>query len=191
VRLLISGKLGSGSLEEKYGDVARAVITDSAKSLSQITDLFVSSVPSDAQFEAAFATADVSKGYLAKYYLRALEEHVKAADNPQEKNYPHWDVSKKGGLNLEHILPKSVKATNQALGEWVFRLGNVALMQANKNSEMGSEDYAKVKSPELLKSDFVLTREAGGKKHWGPDEIATRQVRLAKLAVGVWPIRER
>jgi hypothetical protein len=191
VRLLISGKLGSGSLEEKYGDVARAVMADSAKNLSQITDLFVSSVPTDAQFEAAFATADVSKGYLAKYYLRTLEEHVKAGGSTQEKNYPHWDVSKKGGLNLEHILPKSVKATNQALGEWVFRLGNIALMQANKNAEMGSEDYAKVKSSELLKSDFVLTREAGGKKQWGPNEIAARQARLAKLAVEVWPIRER
>ena len=191
VRLLISGKLGSGSLEEKYGDVARTVMTDSAKNVSQITDLFVSSVPTDAQFEAAFATADVSKGYLAKYYLRTLEEHVKAAGSTQETNYPHWDVSKKGGLNLEHILPKSVKTTNQALGEWVFRLGNIVLLQANKNAAMGSEDYVKVKSPELLKSDFVLTREASGKKQWGPNEIAERQVRLAKLAVEVWPIRER
>jgi hypothetical protein len=191
VRLLISGKLGSGSLEEKYGEVARAVMTDTATNLSQITSLFISSVPTDAQFEAAFATADVSKSYLAKYYLRTLEEHVKAGDSFQEKNYPHWDVSKKGGLNLEHILPKSVKATKQTLGEWVFRLGNIALLQANKNAEMGSEDYAKVKSPQLLASDFALTKEAGGKKQWGPAEIAERQTRLAKLAVEVWPIRER
>jgi hypothetical protein len=84
-----------------------------------------------------------------------------------------------------------VKTTNQALGEWVFRLGNIVLMQANKNAEMGSEDYSKVKSPELLKSDFALTREASGKKQWGPNEIAARQLRLAKLAVEVWPIRER
>jgi hypothetical protein len=148
-------------------------------------------VPTDAQFEAAFATADVSKSYLAKYYLRTLEEHVKAGASLQEKNYPHWDVSKKGGLNIEHVLPKSVRGTNQALGEWVFRLGNIALMQANRNALIGSEDYVKVKSPELLRSDFLLTREAGGKKKWGPDEIAARQSRLAKLAVEVWPIRVR
>lgn len=189
VRLLISGKLGSGSLEEKYGEVGRAVISDKAKNVAQITDLFVSSVPTDAQFEAAFATADVSKGYLAKYYLRTLEEHEKAGSSVQEKNYPHWDVSKKGGLNIEHILPKAIKNTDQALAEWVFRLGNLALMQANKNSLIGSEDYVKVKSSELLNSDFMLTREAGGKKQWGPDEIAARQARLAKLAVEVWPVR--
>lgn len=191
VRLLISGRLGSGSLEEKYGEVARAVMAESAKNISQITNLFISSVPTDAQFEAAFATADVSKAYLAKYYLRTLEEHVKAGSSAQEKNYPHWDVSKKGGLNIEHILPKSLKGTNQTMGEWVFRLGNIALMQANKNASIGSEDYAKIKSAELLKSEFLLTREAGGKKQWGPDEIAARQLRLARLAVEVWPIRER
>lgn len=188
VRLLISGRLGSGSLEERYGEVARAVMNGTAKNVSQITELIVSMIPTDAQFEAAFSTADVSKSYLAKYYLRTLEEHVKAADDKQEKEYPHWDVSKKGGINAEHILPKSTKDANR---EWVFRLGNIVLMQANKNVLIGSEDYVKVKSPELLKSDFILTREAGGKKQWGPTEISERQSRLAKLAVEVWPIRVR
>ena len=40
-------------------------------------------------------------------------------------------------------------------------------MQANKNSLIGSKDYVKVESPELMKSDFLLTRESAGKKQWG------------------------
>ncbi|MDT8070731.1 MAG: HNH endonuclease family protein, partial [Terriglobia bacterium] len=186
VRLLISGRLGSGSLEEKYGEVARALNKGEIKTIAEMTEKFSPYVPTDAQFEAAFATADVSKAYLAKYYLITLEQHVRT---PNQKDDPHWDVSKRGGVNLEHILPKSLKEARKPLGEWVFRLGNIVLMQASKNAQLGSADYSPRKSEALSASDFVLTQEAGGKKHWGPDEISERQSRLAKLAVSVWPIR--
>jgi len=112
-----------------------------------------------------------------------------AKGKPQEKHYPHWDVSRRGGINLEHILPKALRNTDQVLGEWVFRLGNTVLLQANKNAQIGSDNYVKIKSKELLKSEFVLTKEAGGKANWGPNEITDRQQRLAKLAVEVWPVR--
>jgi Protein of unknown function (DUF1524) len=186
VRLLISGRLGSGSLEEKYGEVARALNKGDINTVGEIAEAFGLYVPTDAQFEAAFATADVSKAYLAKYYLITLEQHVRT---PNKKDDPHWDVSKRGGVNLEHILPKSLKEDRKPLGEWVFRLGNIVLMQASKNAQLGSADYSQKKSEALLSSDFTLTREAGGKKHWGADEISERQMRLAKLAVAVWPIR--
>jgi hypothetical protein len=186
VRLLISGRLGSGSLEEKYGEVARQLNGSKIKTVAEMTDAFRPYVPTDAQFEAAFATADVAKGYLARYYLKTLEEHVQ---NSGHKDEPQWDVSKRGGVNAEHILPKSLKEQRQPSGEWVFRLGNIVLMQVSKNSHLGSADYLPRKSEALLQSEFILTREAGGKKKWGPEEIAERQARLAKLAVDVWPVR--
>ena len=95
VRLLISGKLGSGSLEEKYGEVGRAVISDKAKNVAQITDLSSRLCLHTHQFEAAFATADVSKGYLAKYYLSGHLRSMKKQAQVFKKRITHTGTYRK------------------------------------------------------------------------------------------------
>lgn len=183
VRFLISGGLGGGTLENRYGAAAREITNGKIKTVKALTDYFLTIIPPDPKFENDFINAQVSKSYLIKYYLRTLEEYLSGEIEP------HFDVSKRGGISPEHILPKSGKGYDPIIAQtFKNRLGNIALLQQSKNEDIGDEPYS-VKSPILAKSRFILTQEASGKNSWGPEEIVERQTRLANLAVKVWPIK--
>ena len=57
-------------------------------------------MPADATFEAAFSEARVEKGYLARYYLRALEMKAKGDPQPElvpneeEAEPPHYSTTR-------------------------------------------------------------------------------------------------
>lgn len=183
VRFLISGGGGGGVLESRYGAAAREITSGNIKTVKQLTDHFVDVIPPDVAFQADFTTAQVRQVYLAKYYLASLEHQANGEVEP------HFDVSKRGGINLEHILPESGKGYDpEIVRSYYTRLGNIALLQQSKNEEIGDKPYA-IKSPVLKASKFILTKEAGGKSDWGPEQITKRQKRMAELAVDAWPIR--
>jgi len=184
VRFLISGGLGGGVLESKYGAAARQITAGKIQTVKQLADDFVEVIPPDVVFENDFAAAQVKQVYLAKYYLARLEQQATGDAEP------HFEVSKSGGINLEHVLPLSAKGDDaQIARSYGTRLGNVVLLQQSKNEQIGDKDYHSVKSPVLLGSKFMLTQEAGGKTKWGAEQIIERQKRLAALAVEAWPIQ--
>jgi hypothetical protein len=57
-------------------------------------------VPTDAEFEEAFATARVSRPHLARYYLRAIDKTIK--DDPQPEYVANDEAEQ---ITLEHIMP--------------------------------------------------------------------------------------
>ena len=192
VRFLVSGGGGGGLVETRYGKAAQAInektIKDSAGLLKALIDI----IPADAVFEPDFAKARV-RGYMARYYLRAMEGMLNKEKDPQLA--AHEDEDK---VNLEHVMPYNVRSA-VAPAEWkhidaetrrayLTRLGNLALMRVVPNSKMGDRGFA-FKRPLLAASEFVLTKEIARNGKWGPDEIDARQLRLAKLAVKTWPIR--
>ena len=74
VRFMITGKLGSGSLELGYSDRAKDVSASNIKTAKQLYDASKGFLVADGDFEQAFATARVSQHYLARFYLRVLEK---------------------------------------------------------------------------------------------------------------------
>ena len=144
-------------------------------------------IPKDAEFEEAFAIARVSKSYLIRYYLRALE--LKKAGDKE----PEWIPNDDQVINLEHVLPENPGANwpnidDDTAQSFYSRIGNLVLLQASKNSLIGNsklEDKCGV----LKDSTYTLTKEVGRMKTWGTAEISARQKRLATLAVETWPIK--
>ena len=142
-------------------------------------------IPSDREFETAFATARVSQNYLARYYLRALE--MKKAGLPE----PEWIPNDDAVINLEHVLPENPdrnwpNVDPETAGAFYRPSETWRLLQANELS-ISNTSFAR-KQPVLLASAYRLTKEIGEKKEWGVDQITARQQRLAKLAVATWPI---
>lgn len=186
VRFLISGGLGGGVLEKKYGEGARELSEGKIPNVGRLTDYFIDVIPTDPEFMKNFENAQVSKVYLAKYYLSRLEAQVSP-----DKDGLQFEVSKRGAINLEHILPLSKKRgiEGDIARSYYTRLGNIALMQQKKNEEMGDKDYKTIKRGVLTNSGFKLTQEAGTYEDWGTAQIDARQKRLAELAVLAWPVR--
>jgi hypothetical protein len=179
VRFLIVGGRG-GKLDEGYARLANEIHKDSIKTDTDLVAAAQTFVPSDAQFTAAFEFARVSVSRLARYYLRSLETTARGDPNPEF--LPNDGLA----INLEHVLSLGDSNT-QAVETHGQRLGNLALLQADKNSQAGSEAFA---SKRLIytTSTFLLTSQIGALNAWGTPEIEARQKTLAGFAAKTWPL---
>lgn len=189
VRFLIAGGGGGGVLDKAYATAAKQVIDEEVTTTEEIYSALAAYIPTDERFRTAFETATVSQAYLARYYLRALEAcHRSESDTPELVPVQNTEV-----LNLEHILPRSPTLEQwpsidiEAASVYARRLGNMALLRAQKNSIVGNGSYPE-KQPILAASTLTLTKMAGECDDWGVEEIKDRQATLAGLAVRTWPL---
>ena len=188
VRLLIVGGLGGGTLESYYSQAAVKVRNKEITRASNITAEMAGIVPNDKEFQASFGVARVSKSYLARYYLRALEKQARGEHDPELVPNENFEQ-----VNLEHILPQN-PATGwnhmdaETLDTYAKRLGNMTLLKTRLNSELRSSDFPTKKS-HFAVSEFLLTSSVAAKDSWGPNEIEERQKFMADLAVNVWPLK--
>ncbi len=150
VRFLIVGGLGSGTLEKHYAESAREVRSGKIKTAKDLLQAMTDVTPSDPQFESHFETAAVSKSYLARYYLRALE--LQAKGEPEPELVPNTDEE---AINLEHVLPQSPPPTwgidPDTIRTYARRIGNLVLLQLGSNSSISNEAFS-VKQPTLPSS---------------------------------------
>jgi len=186
VRFLIVGGARSGSVEEPCAELAKDVTEGTIKTAKELAAAMQKVVPSDAEFEAAFASARVTNTQLARYLLRALELKRKGKAEPEW--IPNGDVV----INLEHVLPENPDVNWPAFDAdtaklYYNRLGNMVLLQASQNTLIGNSSFGDKKAV-LKRSTFMLTSEVGKKKKWEKEEIAARQKILAELAVETWPL---
>jgi hypothetical protein len=188
VRFLIHGGLGGGVLERHYSERAQEIHAGKVTTAAQLAKAMAGVAPGDRQFEEAFATASVSQAYLARYYLRALENAARGEAQPELIPNPNEEE-----INLEHVLPLKPDSRwagfdEETMRVYQRRLGNLVLLQEKLNSTLRSASFAK-KLPALKKSQYKTTAAVGSNRKWGPSAIDERQRRLAALAVKTWPLK--
>jgi hypothetical protein len=188
VRFLVHGGLGGGVLEDNYCQRASAINADTISTAKQLGLAMASVVPSDKAFEDAFANATISQAYLARYYLRVLENQVRGQAQPELVPNPNEEE-----VNLEHVLPLKPEGNWPSFDDdtaraYQRRLGNMVLMQQKPNSAARSSAFTK-KRTSLATSHYKLTAEIGAATVWDAEAISQRQERLAKLAVQAWSVK--
>ena len=188
VRLAVTHRLGTGSMEEGAGAAARFVREGGQISQKQLKDQLGPAHISDSDFESAFRVYRALNGRQARYLLRALEKEARKQAGKSAELIAEGDESK---VNLEHILPK-----NPAAGSWreftsddarLFssRLGNQVLMLSKANRDASNSEYPD-KERTLSESELELTKMTGGKTEWTKADIEERQRFLSSLAVRLW-----
>jgi hypothetical protein len=187
VRFLIHGGLGGGTLEKNYCDSAQKVLRGDIKTSVALASELNKVVPTDSEFLTSFASARVSKAYLARYYLQALERQ--ALGEAQPELVPNMNANE---VNLEHVLPQNPSSAwgtieAEVADAFFNRLGNLALMKQKVNSEIGNTGFDEKKKV-FADSQFELTKKIASNDHWLPSNIETRQSELAALAIKTWPI---
>lgn len=187
VRLLVSRSTRSSSVELPLAAAANAAYRGEVTTLDGLKHRLRDVIPGDVEFRSDFETARVSKGQLARYYLRSLEMAANQEPAP-------WFIPTQDALlvNLEHILPKKpldnwpqFSADEAAL--YTNRLGNQVLMLASDNSGFGSAAFSE-KRQLYASSPYVLTSQVADFVDWCVDSILERQKKLAGIAVSAWPI---
>jgi hypothetical protein len=187
VRFLIAGGSRGGTLEELYSEAAKGVAQGKLKTLVDLSGFLAKVIPTDPEFEAAFTVARASKNYLARYYLRSLEMQRKGMKEPE------WVPNEDTDINLEHVLPenpdKNWPGLDKETAESMYsRLGNMALLQATKNSIVGNNPFTEKKKV-FGQSAYMLTAELVNYESWTPAEIADRQRKMAASAIKTWPLK--
>jgi hypothetical protein len=186
VRWFVVGGGSAGVTERLYALAAKKVTDGDLTDAASIATFFSDSVPSDGRFERAFQDLTVRRGWLARYYLYALE--LAANGDAEPELVPNQNVDQ---VNLEHILPRNPKASDwpsfnmEELQSMRLLLGNQALLRKSHNAQIGNRPFAS-KKPILAASDLVLTSGIGALEDWTPAKIRARQERMAELAVTVW-----
>jgi hypothetical protein len=187
VRMLIAASTRSGSVEETMAKVAKAVYKDEIKIAAKLKETIGDLAPKDGEFRTAFETATLSKGPLARYYLRSLEMVVQKTQHP-------WFVPNKDkeSMTLEHVLPEDPEGNWPQFSEeehaafW-RRIGNLCLLPKVPNNDLRSANE-KTKFAVYKNAPYELTKQISETGHWTKETICKRQRELAKLAIKAWPL---
>ncbi len=187
VRFMIAGG-PTGTVEKYYAGRASDVWKGEIANAPDLAKAMQKNLPDDETFNAAFATAKVSKSHLARYFLRSIEQKVK--DEPEPEHVVNDDQNI---LTLEHILPESpgqnwVGIDDEMAATLHRRLGNMVLLRASANSTVGNANFTEKKIAYKASSTLETTKQVLKYPKWDKDGIDDRQKAMAKLAVKIWPM---
>lgn len=177
--------------ERTYNAVAERIARGELLSLSAALTAMTGIYPDDAAFRAAFAdksirTTQSRNNRVVRFILCALERHL----------VPDHDYDfTSDAFTLEHVLPQNPLTgwdgfTDEEAETLVYRLGNLTLMQAGTNRDLGNAQYP-AKRMAYAESGFAITRRlAQESAEWTPERIAARQVWMANQATSIWRIAQ-
>jgi hypothetical protein len=186
IRWFVVGGGSAGTVERLYAVTATNVMSGQLTTAAGIAQQFANDVPADTAFEEAFAIATVRRGWLARYYLYALEQAAIGKAEPEL--VPNQDVEQ---VNLEHVLPRNPSGdwdrtfNSDQIQSMRLMLGNQVLLRKSQNARLGNKSFAE-KRKAYAASDLVLTKEVSKLNEWAPAAIRARQERLARLAPKIW-----
>ncbi len=188
VRNLITGVIGAGTLEKEFSNQAKMINEGNINNAMGLKESIRKLIPTDEQFKKAFEIASVSKTYIARYYLRKLEESYRLTG----ELLPSRNLEK---VNLEHILPEN--PTNlmkdwpdfneNTLKTYYRRIGNLTLLDTKMNAYIGNGKFSSKKQT-YKQSEIVITKELFKFNTWRPIEIEERQKEFAEKAIKIWGV---
>ncbi len=186
-RYSVVSSLNTNDLEPVYHLAAKAVHAGTAMTAGAVFNLLKPIYVEDDVVEQNFTRLDIEtsgqRRQLVKYILCKLESDASGAECAYETD----------PATIEHVLPEN-PAT-----EWeqtfpaalwsrnVYRLGNLTLLEAGINRDIGNSPYAQ-KMLRYPQSGYFLTQSVvqQAPEAWTPEALAFRQARLAKRAVHIW-----
>ena len=183
---VVSG-LNTNALEPVYHQAAKAVTDGEALTPGVVFERLKRIYVDDEKMRQDFALLEIDtrgqRKKLAKYILARLEQYAsgRACD-------PDTDPG-----TIEHVLPENpAEIWNETYPseKWedgVYRLGNLTLLEASANRNVGNESYLN-KLAAYDQSTCELTRQISrmAPEQWTPELVDNRQRQLAKSAAEVW-----
>jgi hypothetical protein len=189
-RYNVIGSQHTGEQERVYHAAALKLHRGDVQSLNDVFEALRPVYRGDEAFRADFAeksikTTQSRNAKIVRYLLCKLERQAGGIDfDPESASY-----------TIEHVLPQSPQGgweafSDRDLENFVYRLGNMVMLEAGKNKDLANKPYAD-KRPMLQGSGLKLTRTlAEENTEWNPERLQARQQQLAKLATAVWRIAQ-
>jgi len=190
IRYNLIGELRTGVAANYYVEIPPKIRAGEITKSSQVFRSLKPIYPSDRDFERAFGTKVLRDTRKVRYLLSAIEEY----DQGGTKQV----ASDTRRVNLEHVLPRNPpgewKATIDSIGkddldDYIYRLGNLALVSSSVNRAAGSKGFEHKKGLLFSKEgSFNFTKMIAAYPAWLKGDIEDRQKKLAERAVMVWRV---
>jgi hypothetical protein len=179
---------GTGEQERRYNEVAEGIANGQLTTLTDALPRLRSIYPEDQVFRSAFAnktirTTDSRNNKVVRFLLCAIEKHLSGQD---------LDFAS-ATFNIEHVLPQNAPDGWGGIGNddaeaLLYRLGNMTLLEANRNGDLANREYGAKRSVFAQSSFAITSKLAADHAEWTPDRIAAHQNWMAHQAVALWRI---
>lgn len=188
VRNLITDSMGGGTLEQAYSNKAKEITDGNIKNAKELKESLKKLIPQDDEFKDKFSIATISRAKYARYFLQAIENYKRDADNPELLVNANPD-----SVNLEHILPQHPENnwpnfTEENISTYVKRIGNLTLMKTKVNNDFKSSKFSN-KKIKYKESELWITKSLDEYENWTTKSITKRQIELSELAVKTWSLK--
>lgn len=181
------GGQNPNELERVYGKASVAVYNGAITLAKDVFENYLKNVYlEDNSFKNDFKNKQVNtnkNNLLVKYILSKLEIQYGGTE-PLLTNK---------NLTIEHILPENPTDEwvnlfhNAAVQDYIFRIGNLTLLESAKNKEVDRKSFEE-KQAIFLTSNFKLSNEQTNYTIWNVSSISARQTDMANKAATVWKI---
>ncbi len=182
---VVSG-LNPNLLESVYHGAAKAVLDSDAETPEAVYRKLKPIYVDDEKTRQDFASLELDtrrRKRLVKYILARIEEYASGRSCD-----PDTDPA-----TIEHVLPENPSdAWRESFvqDQWdnfVYRLGNLTLLEASLNRDISNEAFA-LKGPAYLGSSYSVTQEicSLAPENWTPELVQARQDKLAQRAAHIW-----
>lgn len=191
-RYFIIGNQSPGNMERLSQEIAYGIRASTYASPSDIADALRAANP-DPTFRADFGLAVFPKrrAKLARYTLSRITNHLAREAGGSEQIV---DPDAKN-VNLEHVLPqgfnnvwRSAFSPGVDPEEYVYRIGNLTLLNAKINRDAADKSFTDKKRLALDGSQLKINEFLKNLSSWAEREIEQRQDSLAKTALAVWKL---
>jgi hypothetical protein len=172
--------------EEAYNQAALKLFAGELKTINQIAEAVKNIYPDDEQFHNAFAVKVLNtkrNKKLARYILYALENQLASTDRNFEDE----------SGTIEHVLPENPSLEwetafdEESQPDYIYRLGNLTLLESNKNTQECRNGTYDIKLPIYKTSQYRMTNSMDFPE-WTPSQLRSRQAQLAKVATAIWRV---
>ena len=179
--------LNAASVLGPYIGAAREIRAQGSANTLGIFQKYLSPLyPEDSQFHSAFSRKIIRSNAQARYILAKINDYLSPNPSLRTQADPF-------ATDLEHILPKrhgEVWEDNRkhfpgGADKYVYRLGNMTLIAAKLNRELGNANFEQKKT--VFASDcLAITQRVLNCDKWSAEEIKARQNWLASMACKIW-----
>lgn len=175
----IAGKT-TNTTEKFFSEIANDIYEENLKTAEEISAAIKAEMISDEEFYNSFCTFKPKTKQYIRYSLLTIHEY-------HDKNH---EINRNfNKVNIEHIMPntlsKAWKTDKNIHEKYLWRLGNLALLDENLNKKISNQSFEE-KKKRYKNSMIYPNQELTTYTKWTALEIEDRQKKLAKLALEIW-----
>lgn len=189
-RYNVIGGLSTGDQQSAYNSAIRRMIDGELTRAIDVIRALAPIYPTDDHFRETFAEKVIRPSQprgtqIVRYILCKIEQQLEGVEVNLDSDT----------LSIEHVLPRNAEAGWDSFlvrdaDSFVYRLGNMTLLESGKNKKLGNADYA-AKREIYARSKFHLTRGlAEHNADWTPQRLDDRQEWMAKQATTIWSLAQ-